>query len=549
MGTRWGRIAFVVGCLSGLGQAAQAVDFSAHGYFRTRANAFFELDTQRPNNLGNDRFGLVSFNQMRLRVEPVLKLNDHLSLHSQFDILDNIVFGSNNTDELVLNDPIIGTVALPAGAGSLSLVGGQAGVNGSVNVRRAWMDIQTAIGKLRIGRQPSHWGLGIFQNDGNLADGDFGDTADRVLFITQKGFPDGGAVSFGALWDIAYEAQRDPRIGGLGAAIRDNGQDTNQWAGIVFYERPEFDAGLFGGFRRRNGSNGTTTTAVDVTGTTRAAGIDGNTRLYFIDAYAKGRIGNQHTIAAEYTRVGGSISTGVALDAIRFQGLAAPGIIQLPADQTVAVNLAAIEAEGHYDWGGEWKLQAGFAEGDASPLSQRVTQYGFRPDYQLGLLMFHHPVGTSPAIRDGTSGTQLAGGVPITGNFINNAMYGALTYLHRFDIRRVVRAANEFKVGARIISAYAHKDPVNLDFAALLSNANMPSVQSRGRWYGIEGDVLVQATFFDHLKTNFEFGVLLPGSAYDINVNLIDPGGIVATIPPDKADIALGGRLTVSMEF
>lgn len=61
--------------------------------------------------------------------------------------------------------------------------------------------------------------------------------------------------------------------------------------------------------------------------------------------------------------------------------------------------------------------------------------------------------------------------------------------------------------------------------------------------------MLVQATFFDHLKTNFEFGVLLPGSAYDINVNLIDPGGIVATIPPDKADIALGGRLTVSMEF
>jgi len=96
------------------------MDFSAHGYFRTRANAFFELDTQRPNNLGNDRFGLVSFNQMRLRVEPVLKLNDHLSLHSQFDILDNIVFGSNNTDELVLNDPIIGTVALPAGGGGFA---------------------------------------------------------------------------------------------------------------------------------------------------------------------------------------------------------------------------------------------------------------------------------------------------------------------------------------------------------------------------------------------------------------------------------------------
>lgn len=527
---------------------ATALDFSSHGYFRTRFNALYNLDTQDPSSFSNDRFGLIQYNQMRLRLEPTLKVNDNLSLHTQFDILDNTVFGSSNTVQLQIQDPTVGTITLPAGAGSLSLVGGQAGVNGSINVRRAYMDIQTAFGKLRVGRQPSHWGLGIFQNDGNGADADFGDTADRVLFVTQKDFNDGGALTIGTLWDIAYESQNDPRINGLASAIRENGQDTNQWATFLYYERPEFDAGLFGGFRRRNGSNGTTTTATDVSGTTRNAGVDGNTRLFFVDTYAKGRF-KQFTVGAEYTYLGGTISTGAAINAIRFSGLASPGIIELPANQSIGVSLAALEATGKFDFGGEFKLQGGFAQGDGSPLSSKITQYGFRPDYQIGYLMFHYPLGTSPRLRDGTTGTQLAGGVPITGNYINNAYYASLTYLHTLNVEHAIPQANEFKIGARVVTAFAPKDPVSLDFNQILNNANMPSIHSKGKWYGVEADLLAQATFYDHLHANAEFGFLFPGSAYDINVDLINPGGVVAPIVPDKANFAYGGRVMLTMDF
>ncbi len=544
----WGVFAATL-CGVSVAQSAAALDFSAHGYFRTRYSGLWNLDTQSSSALANDRFGLIQFNQMRLRVEPVLKVNDHLSLHTQFDILDNVLFGTSNTDELKINDAIVGTIALPPGAGSLSLTGGQAGTNASINVRRAWMDIMTPIGKIRAGRQPAHWGLGIFQNDGNGRQGDFGDTVDGITYLVQKDFSNGGALTMGALWDTAYEAQRDPRIGGLATAIRDNGQDTNQWGALFFYERPEFDAGLLGVFRKRNGSSGTTTTATDVNGTTRAAGIDGNTRMYVIDGYAKYRFMPQHSVAVEMVRIGGTVSTGVAINAIPFRGLAAPGIIQLPANQDVAVNLAAVEAEGHYDFGGEWKLQGGFAEGDGSPLSQRITQFGFRPDYQIGLLMFHYPLGSSPTLRDGTSGAKLAGGVPISGNYINNAIYGSLTYMQTLDVSGFMPQANEFKAGVRVVTAFAHRDPVSLNFAEILGNANMPSVTSRGKWYGAEIDAIVDATFFDHLHTSLELGGLVPGSAFDINTNLVDPGSIVATIPSDKADWAMGGRLTVSMEF
>ncbi len=527
---------------------AWAVDFSAHGYFRTRYHGLFELDTQRAGTGNNNRFGLIQFNQMRLRTEPTLKINDNLSIHTQFDVLDNLSFGSANRKSLEINDPIVGTITLPDGAGSLSMVGGAAGENGSINVRRAYMDILSPIGKFRLGRQPSHWGLGMIQNDGNGSDDDFGDTVDGVTYLVQKVFPGGGALSMGALWDIAYEAQRDPRIGGLAAAIRDNGQDTNQYGALLLYERPDFDVGVLGVFRKRDGSNGTTTTVLDKNGTSTDAGIDGDTKLYIVDVYGKYRV-NEYYVAAEYARIGGKISTGVALNGIDFSGLAGNGIIELPANQDVAVNLATLEAGAEYDWGGEWKLQGGFAEGDGSSLSQRITQYGFRPDYQIGLLMFHYPLGTSPQLRDGTTGSALTGGVPITGNFINNAYYGGLTYKHKIDIRNVFRQANEFKVGARVLTAFAHKNPVNLDFAALLPDVNLPAVTSRGKWYGVEGDILVEARMFDKLHANLDVGVFLPGSAMDINVNLIQLGSVVATIPTDKAELAYGARMSVSMEF
>lgn len=567
----WGILSLVFVLCSAELALATDIDWSAHGYFRSRSAWLHQLDLQSPSTANNDRLGLIQYHQMRFRVNPTLKLNDWLSIHGQIDALDNLTFGSEDTDQLKLTDPIIGTITLPAGAGSLGAVPGASGLNGNLNVKRAWMDIQTAVGKLRIGRQPSHWGLGIFQNSGDDINDDFGDSADRILFVTQKGMGR-GALTMGALWDVSYESQRDPRIGGLADAIRENGQDTNQWAGILLYEQPEFDVGVFGGVRRRNGSNGSTTTACgndapvfangDATctlidgsiGRQQSAGIDGNSLVYFADAYAKARFDSErygeHTIGAEYVYIGGKISTGVALDAIPFQGLPTPGIIQLPANQDLSVHMAALEAEGKYDWGGEWKLQGGFAQGDGSPLSQRITQYGFRPDYDLGMLMFHMPLGTSPILRDGTSGTALAGGVPITGNYINNAYYAGLTYKHRFNVQRAIPQANEFKVGARVITAMAHKDPVSLDFDALLGGTDQfPSIQSRGKWYGVEANLLLEATFFDRLHTNLETGVLFPGSAFDINTNLIDPGSIVATISADPAEIAYGGRLNLTMEF
>ena len=544
----------VIGCVAtvAVGINANALDLSLHGYARTRSHFFQDLDAQRPNTaagaINNSRFGLIAFNQSRLRLEPTIKINDYLSVHSQFDILDNVAFGTNSTKELAIHSPIVGTVMMPAGAGSLSVVGGTAGENGSINVRRAWMDVLTPVGKFRLGRQPSNWGLGIFQNDGNGTNGDFGDTADRVMYLSEIPL-NRGDIFFGALWDIAYEAQRDPRIGGLASAIADNGQDTNQYAAFLYYQDENWTVGTFSGIRRRDGGTGTTTTALDAASVSRAAGIDGNTFLYFGDLFGEWK-NETYRFGVEGVYLGGKISTGVAIDAIPFSGLGAnEGIISLPKDQSVRVMMGAVEGQGRYDWGGDWEAKGGFAQGDATPLSTRITQYGFRPDYQVALLMFNEPLGTSPTLRDSTTNANLTGGVPITGNFINNAYYGALTYRHHFDITGAVKRANDFSLGLRGVTAFAHKKPINLIFAELLNDNTLPSLVGRGKWYGVETDLLVEGQFFDNLFTTLEAGVVVPGSAYNVDVEQIPLGSVVATIPTDKANLIYGARLTVTMEF
>ncbi|MFA4875467.1 MAG: hypothetical protein WC956_01525 [bacterium] len=544
---------------------AYAVDFSTHGYYRLRVVGNDDLDLQQGNNnipFPNNRFGFIQYNQMRLRLDPTLKLNDFLSVQAQFDILDNILFGTKDTRQLQLIAPVVGSQTLPPGAGSFYMTGPSVmGENGAINVRRVWADILTPIGKFRVGRQPSHWGLGIFQNDGNELQGDFGDTADRILYLLQYDIPNAATFTAGLLWDIAYEAQFDPRIQGLNVAPLSNSRDTQQYAAILMFDRPEFSVGVFGGLRRRNGVDGATTMTVkDALGNDVSAGVDGDTILYFADLYGRYSFGN-YSFKLEGVYIGGKVSTGLALNAIPFQGLPAgtAGIIQLPPKQDMSTFLAALEVEGHYNWGGQWKVQTGFAQGDSTPLSQRITTLGFRPDYQIALMLFNMPLGTSPALfgqKAGGSGATeyLAGGMPITGTFVNNALFFTMGYKHRFDLSRTTWA-NDFKIGGKIITAWAPSKNTNVNFQDLIpQQGNWPALSETAnsmwkRWYGLEFDISAEAKLFDYLYAALEGGVLIPGRAYNIEVDLIDPGNIVEPIPKDAAEMAWMLRISTILQF
>lgn len=120
---------------------------------------------------------------MRLRLEPVFNVYEDIKIKMQLDVLDNLVLGS--TPDGFPTNPISPLLGF-----SQTQVAPSDGVNAltdSIVVKRAWAEVMTPLGQLRVGRMPNHFGMGILNNAGNGLDQDFGDTVDRVMFATKIG--------------------------------------------------------------------------------------------------------------------------------------------------------------------------------------------------------------------------------------------------------------------------------------------------------------------------------------------------------------------------
>lgn len=120
---------------------------------------------------------------IRLRLEPVLNVYEDIKIKMQLDLLDNLILGSTP-------EGLPKTVSVPLIAFSQTQLPPSDGVNAltdSIRVKRVWGEIGTPLGQLRFGRMPSNFGLGLVANEGRGLDGDYGDTADRVMFATKIG--------------------------------------------------------------------------------------------------------------------------------------------------------------------------------------------------------------------------------------------------------------------------------------------------------------------------------------------------------------------------
>ncbi|MBF0493204.1 MAG: hypothetical protein HQM15_10545 [Deltaproteobacteria bacterium] len=539
---------------------AHAIDFSAHGYYRLQGEYSNNLDLQSPSDIhqgtqgDNDRFRSITYGQQRFRIDPALKISDNISFHGQIDLLDNVIFGKSDTRQLTVYNPLAGTLSVPGASGAFGVTGGSGGDpttggGGNVNVRRLYVDLLTPMGKFRLGRQGSHWGLGILQNDGNDRDANFGDTFDRFLYIGKLDFKDGSDLAFATSIDFAYNSNNNPAMGGLERGTTGSAHDTYQFSQVLLYQRPTFEFGVVGGLRFRNGT-GNFSAALDSTGATVPGAKDGDTRTYFIDAYSKW----QHdwlTIKGEYVYLGGKFSPGICINGTQFPNTGTTiSPFCLSDTKDLSVSMGALEAEAKFNQE-EIKLISGYAQGDASPLSSKITQFGFRPDYHIGLMMFQMPLGTSPAIQ--VAGVTRAGNNPITSNYVNNAVYVGLTYKHRFDLADYIPQAQWLKLGAHVVTAWAPSRTFDYNFAELTGVGSLPHVYNDSRWYGVETDLLVEARFFDHVYWNLTGGVMLPGAAYNIKnddlANASLTGSPMNSIIFDPANVAFAVRSTLMFEF
>jgi uncharacterized protein (TIGR04551 family) len=151
------------------------VEVDLHGYLRTRAADYYNLDLDRGlDSRGQPVFpvpldGGQSLDSADLRARTdvaVYARGIGVAVKARIDWLDNAPLGG---------DPDLA-------GGSPATSGGQR--PSEVVVKRAWAEALTPAGILAVGRMGAHFGLGIAANGGDCEDCDHGDAADRLAFVS-----------------------------------------------------------------------------------------------------------------------------------------------------------------------------------------------------------------------------------------------------------------------------------------------------------------------------------------------------------------------------
>jgi uncharacterized protein (TIGR04551 family) len=186
---------------------------------------------------------------MRLRLAGTVHASENVRLRLTVDALDNYVLGSKPDFAGALKRPDV-----PLSAFAMTTQ------PGDLRVTEAYGEWKTLFGVLRMGRQSSHWGLGILANggmgttwdgsrpidhyygggllpaQGSGYDADFGNFSDRVAFVTKiPGLPFYTAL----FWDFVSSGSLavDPlRVDGVPFDIEE-GDDVTQ-LGIALFNKP-----------------------------------------------------------------------------------------------------------------------------------------------------------------------------------------------------------------------------------------------------------------------------------------------------------------------
>lgn len=371
----------------------------------------------------------------RLRFQPEVELFDQLTIVSQVDVLDGLLWAdTGDRSFLEFSDlPPPNTVG-----GSLD----------SLRVNRAWAEWKSPAGVLRVGRQPSHFGLGVVTNDGDgeeLAFGDkhVGDASDRVLFGTKP-----IALVTALVSGARPDAEHDPVTLGVGydwhvdrGAVVEPGDDTQQvlialvWdaSGSTVVHEPLVHRGA-GGPRGAASRVGFYAAYRDQTHEDRL--IRGTARPVeeFLEAWVLDTSGR--LVAREASEGGFELR-------LEWEAAYVTGDTNLTVSRLISTPSDPFPTSDAEQWGGVGRLVAesesaavrfelGAASGDGNRYDGHVRDFRFHPDYDVGLVMFSDLLASMTAAQAYNVVHQLGEGGPVpflganylaTDGGVTNAVY------------------------------------------------------------------------------------------------------------------------------
>lgn len=339
---------------------AQAAEVQFEGSYQARARLF---DTLSLNRTLESSEGFTWVMQHRLWLRPKFYITDQVGLFADVLALNNTFFGADPNTWI---DPVSqATVPLLYVDDLNPPTGEDAESRADITLWRAWGEANTRIGTFKFGRQPLHWGMGLWQNQGTGLNQEYGDSADRV--------------SWEHLFkDVWVRAAFDLHTAGL-VTQTDESWSINL-AGAYRTERIE--GGLQFQYRRTDADDAafdlyTLDGAFDLT--FGNIGLDGEVVLQFGNGDLGGGVNDVSLFAA-----------GFALDA------------------SIELNRWDIHLEG------------GFATGDDNPNDADLKSFTFDRDYNMGFMLFEQAM---PTLVSAVPGEDRSYAVTQTGNAFTNGGY------------------------------------------------------------------------------------------------------------------------------
>ncbi|MBQ1266025.1 MAG: hypothetical protein IIY06_04565 [Proteobacteria bacterium] len=203
--------------------------FEHHGYFRTRLNYFgnYDLDTRGTSPVGvplnadqrgsdaqeniemGDADAHLSGN-IRFRYQPTIHITESVRISGTFDVMDNLTLGTSPNG---LRENWGANVFFTFDGADA--VKGDSLLSDAISIKALYGEADTILGTFRVGRVPTHWGMGLVYNDGGVykrdqqiteghawkcLDCDGGDAVDKVEWRIRDPFYDMLYLAFS--WDF-----------------------------------------------------------------------------------------------------------------------------------------------------------------------------------------------------------------------------------------------------------------------------------------------------------------------------------------------------------
>jgi uncharacterized protein (TIGR04551 family) len=397
--------------------------FELHGYLRTRVDVMNNFDlnvgpTPTMNQpifpTGSDGKSTLAGGNMRLRLDPTVRIGWGVSIHARIDILDNIVLGSTP-------EGLPANVWFPASGGTTMMASPSAGQNNwanSVRAKRAWGEVLLPFGVLSAGRMGAliDWGTGFFINSGNCLDCDLGDVGDRISFVMPLfGHVLGFAFDFGASGPTSYTLRADPQPFNL-----DQRDDVRNYA-LMFarYDTPMIvdryraagrtvvQYGVLAAFRTQDYDLPTYYLTGDLKRTYGPNDLVHRGLFAFASdlwfALRKGIFSLDLEMAMVFGSIdNASLQPGVELTqriTTRQLGGVARGLLEWPK-LTVGLEFGVASTNGQPGFGvrpplNQYTSQPGDLEGPQFrlPSDPTINNFRFNPDYHIDLILWRHLVG------------------------------------------------------------------------------------------------------------------------------------------------------------